>query len=414
MVRDGVVSGTGCVKIGVAADSATLLEFDAINQAQVAFERGPREQIWGFYRILYPTAEFFPVLWPGGSGFPRMEPEERKSGKRKHWRVVEATYYDAPDGVWRYAAILTDDQERGAHYRSVFERDYVVCPWIAWRYWLAPGEVQGRSPVQAALPDARTANKVVEVLLKSGSLRTAGIYTFKNNEVFNPATAIFESGAFLPVGSNDRQNPTIAPLELAGDPQMGQLILDELRTSIRRTLLDVALPEPTGAVRSATEIIARQREAQQLLGMPFVRLIEEVGRPILRAVAYLLSEAGQLPELAAVQPAGPDGRPMPLMLDGTDVEVHFNSPMVTAQRLSDAQTTVQWAEAARATAGDAAFEAAVKTEEIPAILQRKMGAPAELVRDEQERAAMAEENREAQLAQGMGGPAEMAPMGMAA
>ena len=83
--------------------------------------------------------------------------------------------------------------------------------------------------------------------------------------------------------------------------------------------------------------------------------------------------------------------------------------MVTAQQLTDAETTIRWAEMARRTAGDAAFEAAVKTEDLPAVLAHKMGAPAELVRSEEERAQMAEENRQAQLAQGMGGMAQMAP-----
>ena len=408
MTKDGVISGTGCMKVGASADADTLLDFEAINQAQVAFQRGPRQTIWGFYRKMFPTADEFPILWPGGRSFPTMTAEEKKSGKAKRYEVVEATYYDPDEGQWHYDVILSDDKD-ATQFTRVFQRDYVVSPWVAWRYWLAPGEVQGRSPVQAALPDARTVNKALEVRLKAASLRTAGIYTFKANDVFNPSTASFESGEFLPVGSNDSQNPTIRPLELAGDPQMGELVLEDTRASIRKTMLDMALPEPTGAVRSATEIIARQREAQQQLGQPFLRYIEEVGRPILRAVAYLMAEAGQLPELAAVQPAGPDGVPSPLMLDGMDVAVKFTSPMVMAQQLSDAETTIRWAEMARVAGGDAAFEAAVKTEEIPALLADKMGAPPELIRSEEERQAMAEENREAQLAQGMGGMAEMAP-----
>lgn len=400
MIFDGCLSGTGCMKAGISADSATLLEFDAVNQAEVAFERGARGLVWGFYRKMSVPASHLPVLWPGASNLPTPEMED---GKEKPWPVLECTYYGPETGIWYYDVILRST-DKGDTNRRIFEADYFVCPWIVWRYSLPPGEVQGRSPVMAALPDARTANHAVRVRLQSASLRVAGMWTYKAEDVFNPRTVYPQSGAFLPVGSNDSQNPTIRALELPGDPQMGELILDDTRASIKATMLDMVLPEPTGAVRSATEIIERQREAQQQLGMPYLRLIEEVGRPVLRAVAYLLSEAGQLPELAAFQPALPDGRAAPLMLDGRDVKVMFTSPMVTAQRLSDVETIVRASEMSQMAAGPQAYQDGIRTEEIPAAIFEKSGAPPDLVRDEAEREERAMESREAMMAGGQ--PAE--------
>ena len=402
MTKDGVISGTGCMKVGLSKETRTsVIEFDATNQAHVAFERGPTEQIWGFYRKMEVKATHFPVLWPEGEGFPTPEKDDLESGKEKEWDVVEATWYDSEEQLWRYDVLLMAP-ETGEGPKRIFERTYIVSPWIAWRYWLAPGEVQGRSPVMAALPDARTVNKVVETRLRSANIRTPGIYTYRQDG-FNPATAVFEAGALLPVFSNDHQNPSIKALEMAGDPQFGELIIEDLRMSIRRTMLDIGLPEPTGAVRSATEIIERLREVQQTLGQPFVRLIAEVGRPILRTVAYLLAEAGQLPELTSVSPAGP---PNPLRLDGSDYDVQFTSPLSTSQELSDAQSVIRWAEACRSTAGDMAFESAVRTEEIPRVLAEKMSVDMELIRSEDERVQREMEAREAQLAQAAG-PAGM-------
>ena len=413
MAFDGVVSGTGCMKVGASPDSATMLEYDAVNQAEVAFERGSRNQVWGYYRKMHVEPSRIRSLWPDAENVPSPEKDERDSGKERQREILEASRFDPDDGLWRYDVLMLDEKGSDGLVK-LFEREYIVSPWVSWRYRLAPGEVQGRSPVMAALPDARTANKVVETQLKAGALRAAGVFTYKNNDGFNPHTAVFEPGMFLPVGSNDSTNPTVRAMELAGDPQMAALVLEDLRASIRRIMLDQELPPPTGAVRSATEIIERIRQGQEELGPPFVRMQEEVARPTLRSSAYLLAEGGQLPELAAIQAAGPDGRPMPLMLNGRDVQVRFNSPLVRAQRLSDAETTIQWAEASRAVAGDAAFEASVKTAEIPPLLQHKMGAPPELIRSEEERAEMEEQNREAQLAQGMGGMPEMAPGAMAA
>ena len=48
-------------------------------------------------------------------------------------------------------------------------------PFINFRWLKAPGEVYGRSPVMKALPDIKTANKVVELVLKNASTRVTGI-----------------------------------------------------------------------------------------------------------------------------------------------------------------------------------------------------------------------------------------------
>ena len=409
MVRDGVVSGTGVLKVGLAPDSATLLDFEAVNQATVALERGARDSVWGYYRKMQEAPSRMRVLWPQGADIPASETGQ--DGMERELEVVEATTYDPEDGLWRYMALLPTSE--GAGMRVIFEREYVVSPWISWRYWLAPGEVQGRSRVMAALPDARTANKIVETGLRGGALRAAGIFMYRSGDVFNPATSVFEPGAFLQVGSNDSQNPTIAPLPLSGDPRDTSQKLEDTRASIRRTMLDESLPPPTAAVRSATEIVEMQRQALRHLGHPFVRLVEEAGRPILRAVAYLLQEANQLPELAAFQPAPASGRPAPLRLDGSDVKVRFSNPMTRSQRLTDAQTTVEWLDTSRAVAGPEAVEAAVKLEEVPELLSRKYGAPAELIREAAERNEMWEAAREARMAGAQAPQAGGPPQGMA-
>ena len=407
MTFDGVVSGTGCMKVGLSADSSTLLDFEAVNQSQVAFEAGPRGLVWGFYRKLSETREHIRVLWPEATLPKDMDADLDAAGRPKYWELMECTTYAPLEGQWHYDVLLKGTASD--HYRIV-ERDYVVCPWIVWRYLQLPGEVQGRSPVMAALPDARTANHATRVRLESASMRVAGMFTYKGEDSFNPSTVHMRSGAFIQVGSNDPTNPTIRPLELAGDPQFGELVLEDVRASINETMLNVGLPEPTGAVRSATEIIERQRDNMRNLGQPYLRLAEEVGRPVLRAVAYMLAEAGHLEELAAIQPVMPNGAPMPLMLDGRDVAVQFTSPMVTAQQLSDAETIVRWAEMSQMVAGPQGYQSAVKTEEAPAVLAEKMGAPPELVRSEEERMALANDLREAQMAAAEPSPAPGAPM----
>lgn len=63
--------------------------------------------------------------------------------------------------------------------------------------------VYGRSPVMKALPDIKTANKVVELILKNASISVTGIWQADDDGVLNPANVRLVPGAIIPkaVGS---------------------------------------------------------------------------------------------------------------------------------------------------------------------------------------------------------------------
>ena len=411
MVYDGDTYGTGCMKGGISKDTSTLLEWDAVSQSEVAFEEGPRGECWGFFRKMDVETDDIPVLWPEATNLPvdDVEPTEGRP-KPKMWPILEATYYGPKSGLWYYDVILKGD-DKGEAPRRLYERDYMVCPWIVWRYRKAAGEVQGQSPAMAALADARTCDEIVRTRLQAFDLRVLGMYTYASEGTLNPETLQPGAGVFIPVASNDPTNPTIAPLPLPGDPQFGELVLEDHRNAIRTKFNDEALPDPTGAVRSPTEYLERRRKQEQKQGMPYIRLVEEVARPVLRLATYLLAEAGQLPELAAVQPVDEaTGNPMPLMLDGRDVAVEFRHPLVIAQELSEAENIVRWAEYSQASSGMEGWLAGAETHEIPAELGKLMSVPKHLITDEDERRAQAEEAMQARLASGQmpAGPEPMA------
>ena len=123
-----------------------------------------------------------------------------------------------------------------------------------------------------------------------------------------------------------------------------------------------------------------------------------------------------LPELSRLRPAA-EGQLVapPLMLNGKDVKVVFQTPMSQAQRLSDAQGMVRFGEMAPIVAGGdpAAMQSTIKTEESIAILADKMKYPPEAVYSEAERAARAEDQRQMQMEQAAG-PQPQGAMGMGA
>ena len=373
------------MRVGGSPDPSRRLSFEPVNQARVAFEGGPRGEIWGFYRVLWLTDMEIYALWPE-SGWVR---DENKSEKART-EVLDATYYDPWTGIWYYDVIAKTD----AGDRRIVEEDLLVCPWVAWRYSLIAGQVQGYSPTMEALPDVRTANFAVKVRLKSASVRQAGMFTVDSNSSFNPDTMNFdEPGIFIPVESNRRDDPTIQPLALSGDVSLNEIVLADLREQINKTFLVDMLPPVSGAVRSATEIIERQRENMIALGSPYLRLAEEVGRPVLRAVTYeLLRQEGGLEGLEpAVMRDRGTGQPIPYMLDGTDIGVSFVSPLTTAQELSDAERVARWADIGQRSAGMQAWQAGAKVEDFAQVLGELMSVPPELIREEGERSGMLEQ-----------------------
>lgn len=379
---DAVVSGTGVMRVGGGADSAHMVTFEPVSQATVALERGAMGAVWGFHRKLWLNRIETKSLWPEAD----VSIPTRYEEVRKRFTVYESTYLDPLAGVWHYDVATDFGEGRSEEPKRLVAEDLLVCPWVVWRYQLLSGEVQGRSPVMAALPDARTINHAIRTQLEAASIRSAGIYTFVDgDQTFNPDMIDFVNGALIPVASNQNDNPTLRALELSGDTQLNQIVISELRDSIEKTMLVQSLPPVTGPVRSATEISERQREAMMALGGPYLRLAEEVGRPVLRAVAYELARKGVLPGLAAGKLPEKGAEPMPLLLDGTDVELKFVSPLVTAQQLADAETILRWADMGQRAAGLEAWQGGAAVEDIPGALGEKLGVPPELIRAPEER-----------------------------
>ena len=412
MALDCMVAGTGIARIAPGSDGTTLLQFEAVSQAHVALEGGAFNNVTGVHRKEWLTREEIAVKWPDASELEGSEPDPARP--RRH-TVQEYTWLDVDVPIWRYVVLATDTTGQGARFQRIVEREYAVSPWIVWRYALRAGEIWGRGPVFSALPGARTLNHSIQVRLEGASMRAVGAYTYRDDSVFNPSTAYLGSGSFLPVGSNDRTNPTIRALEPAGDPNLTELIVADERSELHKTMNrdDIsALPRDRG-VMSATEVMERQREMLRKRGGPYMRMSEEVGRPLLRAVAYHLGRAGLLPDLERMAPnVDEQGRPEPLKLDGSDVHVAFHSPLVMAQKISEAQTIVRWAQESQVAAGPQAFQNGAKTEDIPKVLAENYEVDAALVRSDEERQQlqqMAQEAMAAQAAQAQARPAQEAP-----
>ncbi len=175
--------------------------------------------------------------------------------------------------------------------RGTFETN----PYLIFRWSLASGEIYGRSPVMRALPDIKTANKVVELVLKNATIAVSGIWQADDDGVINLANINLTPGAIIPkaVGSSG-----LTPLSAGADFDVSQIILTDLRDRIRHALLADRLGLLSEKEMTATEIMARNADMMRILGATYGRLLHEFIRPLCERGLQILSRRGVIPKIS--------------------------------------------------------------------------------------------------------------------
>lgn len=162
-------------------------------------------------------------------------------------------------------------------------------PYLIFRWSLCSGELYGRSPVLRALPDIKTANKVVELVLKNATIAVSGIWQADDDGVINLSNINLTPGAIIPkaVGSSG-----LTPLASGADFDVSQIILKDLRERIRHALLADRLGLLSEREMTATEILARNADMMRILGATYGRLLHEFIHPLVDRGLQILSRRG--------------------------------------------------------------------------------------------------------------------------
>ena len=162
-------------------------------------------------------------------------------------------------------------------------------PYIIFRWSVVSGELYGRGPVMRALPDIKTANKVVELVLKNATIAVSGIWQADDDGVINLNNINLTPGAIIPkaVGSSG-----LTPLTSGANFDVSQIILKDLRDRIRHTLLADRIGLLSEKEMTATEILARNADMMRILGATYGRLLHEFIRPLCDRGLQILSTRG--------------------------------------------------------------------------------------------------------------------------
>jgi len=234
-------------------------------------------------------------------------------------------------------------------------------PFVAFRWLKVSGETYGRSPVQKALPDIRTANKVVELILKNASIAATGMWMAEDDGVLNPATIRLVPGAIIPKAPG---SSGLTPLAAAGNFDVSQLVLDDLRTRIRAALLADRIATPDKPGMTATEVLERGAQGAKLLGATYGRLQAELLTPLVGRCLSILRRRGE------IAPIGGGS--------GGEMRLTYASPLARVQARADAAETLLFLQAVSGLGADA--KAVLDGAAAVRWLARTLGAPAEILR----------------------------------
>lgn len=359
---DLVTAGTACLMFEEAAlGESTAFRFYAVPLREIALSESPNGKLDTTFRCSDQSIETIKLRFPEAQLSEKILENAARDSAYK-LKVIEAVLprgskYGASG--YNYTAFAYDEYEGSDNALMLREGVFETSPFINFRWLKAPGEVYGRSPVMKALPDIKTANKVVELILKNASISVTGIWQADDDGILNPANIKLVPGAIIPkaVGSKG-----LTPLEAPGKFDISQLVLTDLRNRINHALLADRLAQIEVPNMTATEVLERSAEMARILGASFGRLQSELLTPLLKRAFHILRRRGDI---------------LNFDLDGKIVDLQYKSPLALAQARKDVATITDWVSMVASFGGEAA--AAVDYFETAKWLGKTLNVPASLI-----------------------------------
>lgn len=332
----------------------SAFKFSGIPLSEIVLEEGESGALSGSFRTLDLTLAQLKARYP----LALLPQNVAQDGLKDPQRKLEVLESVLPNdlGSYDFTASLTE----GGAPVLLKEGRFPLSPVIAFRWLKAPGEIYGRSPVMKALPDIKTANKVVELILKNASIAVTGIWQADDDGVLNPANIELKPGSIIPRAVGSRG---LSPLEMPGRFDISQIVLEDLRARIRHALLADKLAPVGDARMTATEVLARGAEMALLLGATYGRLQSEMMTPLIQRGFNILRRRGEVPDIN---------------LDGRLVQLDYRAPLARAQGQRNIQNTLFWVNSVLAMGG--AASEAINLPEAARFLGQELGVPSDLIR----------------------------------
>ena len=220
-----------------------------------------------------------------------------------------------------------------------------------------------------ALPAIKTANLVIELILENAQMAISGMYQVEDDGVINVDNIQLIPGTIIPKAQG---STGLTPVRPAGNFQVSDLVLRDMRTNIKKALYNDMLGNPNEKTpMSATEVAERMADLSRQIGAAFGRLQAELVTPVLQRVIYILKKQGRIT--------------IPVV-NGREIKIRSSSPLAQAQQQQDVATLDRFLGLIQARVGPQLLNILIKQDEAAKFIAKKLGIPEELIRSPEEMA----------------------------
>jgi hypothetical protein len=331
----------------------------------MAFEEGADQELENFWQRWEIPARQILRLWPNAE-LPESLRTKVTDSPNEIVRLIEGTIFYPDNAEDKQVFYYVQHEDTKADIVKEFKN---YRPWMGFRLDVSPGEIIGRGPVLTLLPAIKSLNKISEFELKAAKWRSHPPFVADATSVVNAYNMVIEPGSIIPVNASLGGGLPIQPLQYGGDPRFDQMKSEEFRSMIRQVLFSEPLsPNPT-PVQSATEVSIRQQNWIRQSGTAFGRIRRGLLGPIVIGGMQILTNLGLI---------------KPVKIDGKEVVIEYQSPLLDIQSQDDVKRAQEWIQELQLVFGPKEALLAMNIEEYPPWLAEKTNVDERIVKDNEQ------------------------------
>ncbi len=361
------IIGTACLLFEEAQiGQSSAFQFKAIPMSEVLIAETNDGKTDSIFRQITLTIEGIAKKF-GTEIFTKELFQKLKQNPAQKIKVIEAVIKKETGMGYEYTAFIENESNQyGAEINAPIilgKGEFETSPFIVFRFAKVPSELYGRSPVMKVLPDIKTANKVVELILKNASLAVTGVWQAEDDGVLNLANIKMVPGAIIPkaVGSSG-----LTPLKPAANFDVSNLVLDDMRAGIRKALMvDKLGPITMSGRMSATEVMERSAESMRVFGAIYGRLQSELLTPLINRAISILQRRGEIEKIG---------------IDGRVLRLNYQSPLSRLKINQEIETVMGWMKAMQSCG--TGMDNQLNKNKVAKWMARKFEIPTELIQAE--------------------------------
>ena len=326
--QDMVGFGTAALQFDVKTKDAVFdgFNFRACHLAEVVIAESEEGRIDTVFRKIKLTARQAYQKFGNDCGAKAMKALEKDPDKS--FEYVQAVF---PREIKGEAAMVAPPNMRpfACYFISVVDKKickesgYYELPFMVPRWSKTTGDVYGFGPGCVARPDIKTLNDSRKLAMKAWE------------KSIDPPLKAMQNGI---LGKIDMRPSTVTyvrdmsnlePIVNATNWNADQLMLADVRASVRRIFFSDQLELNEGPQMTATEVQVRYELMQRLLGPTLGRLQSEFLNPIVERAFYSMMRGKALPEMPEI-----------LQQVGGDLDIEYVGPLARSQKMEEV-TSIQ-------------------------------------------------------------------------